>query len=210
MRIAIFGSTGPTGRLLVTQALQDGYRVCAFARDPRRLGDFEDERLSVIPGELSDGAAVGRAITGADAVISVLGPTRTVTDTQLSDGVRSIIEAMGQHGVKRLVVLSTGSVTDPEDHVDLTRQFLAWMIKTTVRGAYDEILRIGQIVRASKTDWTLVRVGFLNNKPPAPLRVGHYGRGEVRFGISRASVARFMLDRVSRADYVHESPAISD
>lgn len=68
----------------------------------------------------------------------------------------------------------------------------------------------GAAVRSSRTDWTLVRIGLLNDKAPAPVRTGRYGRGEVGLGVSRASLARFMVELASSAKYVRESPAISN
>jgi hypothetical protein len=59
---------------------------------------------------------------------------------------------MGRRGVKRCVSLSTGSVKDPEDRFDLTYSLLVAIIKVMVRSANDEIVRIGEIARSSKTD----------------------------------------------------------
>jgi len=57
MRIAVFGGTGATGRLLIDQALDRGLSVTAYARHPEKLG-IEDDRLTVVAGELSDSAAI--------------------------------------------------------------------------------------------------------------------------------------------------------
>lgn len=35
MRITVFGGTGPTGLLLIDQALTEGHEVVAYARTPR-------------------------------------------------------------------------------------------------------------------------------------------------------------------------------
>ncbi|HET6495545.1 MAG TPA: NAD(P)H-binding protein [Thermoleophilia bacterium] len=209
MRIAVFGATGLTGRLIVTRALADGHEVTAFARDPRKLDDLRGERLSAVAGELSDVRGVGRAIAGADAVISALGPDSKARGIELSEGMRAIVAAMEGHGVKRLVVLSTASLKDPEDRFDLIYCLLVTAIRLVFRGAYGEIVRIGAVVRSSRTDWTLVRIGLLNDKAPAPVRTGRYGRGEVGLGVPRASLARFMVELASSAKYVRESPAIS-
>ena len=37
MRVAIFGGTGPTGRLAIDAALLAGHTVTAYVRDPARL-----------------------------------------------------------------------------------------------------------------------------------------------------------------------------
>ena len=40
-RIVIFGATGQTGKQLLKQALEGGYRVTAIARNPESLRDFK-------------------------------------------------------------------------------------------------------------------------------------------------------------------------
>ena len=210
MRIAVFGSTGKVGRLLVALAVAEGHDVTAFARDPRKLADLGGSRLSVVQGDLSDRESVGRAVAGADAVVNVMGPGARPPGTRLSEGVRTIADEMQHAGVRRLVSLATASVPDPEDRFDLRSTLLVWAIRLIFRGAYDEIRRIGDVVRASDTDWTLVRIGLLDEAALKRVRVGHYGRGEVGLYISRRSLARFMLDRATAGDFVREAPAISN
>lgn len=210
MKITVFGSTGPTGREVIKQALEAGYEVVAYARSDNKLRNLQHEKLQVVKGDLADRNAIGRALDGTDAVISLLGPKGNVKDTELSDGIQSIIEMMKTEGVKRLISLSTGSVKDKRDRFDLTYKILVSLIKTTVRGAYNEIVRAGELIRLSGLDWTLVRVGFLNNHPVLPLKVGYYGHGIVKAKISRASIAKFMLDQVVSKLFINQSPAISN
>ena len=47
MKIAIFGATGGTGKQLIEQALEAGYEVVAYARNPSKL-DIRHEHLKVI------------------------------------------------------------------------------------------------------------------------------------------------------------------
>jgi NAD(P)-dependent dehydrogenase (short-subunit alcohol dehydrogenase family) len=61
MRIAVFGATGSTGRSLVAQALNGGHSVVVCARHPEKLG-IAHERLTVVEGDLSDVAAIERAV----------------------------------------------------------------------------------------------------------------------------------------------------
>ena len=75
MRLAVFGATGRTGKLLVEQALNAEHDVTAFVR-PRSLGKLiKHERLTVVQGDATDAAAVERAVNGADAVVSVMNST---------------------------------------------------------------------------------------------------------------------------------------
>ncbi|MFC7442235.1 NAD(P)-dependent oxidoreductase [Laceyella putida] len=210
MKIALFGSTGPTGKEVIKQALEAGYGVTAFARNPEKLQEFKHEKLKIIKGELSDREAIEDAIRGADGVISVLGPSGNVKNTALSDGVQNIVDAMKKLGVNRIIALATPSVKDVNDRFDFKFRFLVALVKTGVRGAYDEIVRIGDIVRSSGLKWTLVRVGLLNDKSVQPVKVGYYGHGLLSVPISRASIAKFMLDQVTTTDYIRKAPGISN
>jgi len=210
MKLTVFGSTGRTGMALIAQALDAGYDVTAYARNPAKVRVIDSDRLEVVEGELGDRPSMERAIAGADAVISVLGPGGKVSDTALSDGTKNIVDAMKSVGVDRLVAISTGSVKDAQDRPDFVYGLLVALIKLGVRGAYDEIIRMGDVVRSSELKWTLVRVGLLDDGELRPIRVGHYGRGEVKLAVSRQSVAKFMLDQSDSEEYVGQAPAISN
>ena len=71
-RILIVGATGGTGRQLFAQALERGCTVTALARNPLRL-QVTHPRLTVVRGNVLDGASVDAAMQGQDAVLSALG-----------------------------------------------------------------------------------------------------------------------------------------
>ena len=158
MRLTVFGSTGRTGQEIVRQALGRGYAVTAYARNPQKI-DFTHPHLTVVPGELSDMDAMKVAVLGADCIISALGPAGPVRDTALSDGVGNMLSAMGECDVSRLVLLSTISSPDSNDHGDLRSKLMVGMVKRSYPGNYAEIVRIGQLVSGSNIDWTLT--GYL-------------------------------------------------
>lgn len=56
---------------------------------------------SQVVGELSAAAAIDRAVQGANAVVSALGPSlsRRATGLPLVEGTRNIVAAMQRHGV---------------------------------------------------------------------------------------------------------------
>jgi uncharacterized protein YbjT (DUF2867 family) len=209
MRLTIFGGTGKTGQLLVRQALSEGHDVVAYVRNPAKL-TVSDPRLTVVTGSLDDSAAVGEAVRGAGAVLSVLGPVRTgVAGTPVTEGIRVIVAAMKQHDVRRLVASATFSVTDALDAQPWSVRMLVGVIKRIAPGAYRDILGIGSAVRESGLDWTLVRVGLLNDRPGSgDVLSGYLGKG-VKLALSRASFATFMLRQASSPDWIGKAPAIS-
>lgn len=210
MKLAVFGASGRTGRLVIMRALHDGHQVTAFTRSPRKLADLRHDRLTVIAAELSDAPAVDRAVFDVDAVVSALGAGVRPRGTELSQGVSGIVAAMGRRGVRRLVVLSTASVADEADLPDLRTAWLVACIRIVFRRAYSETVRIGEVVRSSDTDWTLVRVGLLDDRAAQSVRVGHYGRHEVGVLVSRTSVAHYLLALALCSDHLCETISISN
>jgi putative NADH-flavin reductase len=102
MNITIFSATGPSGRLIVEQALEQRHAVTAFVLNPAALS-IQNEKLTVVKGDVLDLASVEAAIAGKDAVLSALGVRKLGKNTNLSDGTKNIITAMKKHGVKRFV-----------------------------------------------------------------------------------------------------------
>jgi len=212
VKLTIFGGTGEAGKQLIERALVEGNEVVAFARNPSKLA-LHHEHLTVVQGELYDKAGIERAVNGADAVISLLGP-RPGEDSKskpLIQGTRNIIAAMKRFSVRRLIVVSTPSASAPNDLPDLKFKMLVSIIKTTMRPVYDEIISVVQIVRDCDLDWTIVRVSILNNNPAfGEVRIGYLGRGEVGTQLSRADMAGFILDELKNARYIRQMPAISN
>lgn len=53
MKLILFGSTGGTGRQVLTQALEQEHDVTAFVRSPEKL-DQKHEKLQVVQGNVLD------------------------------------------------------------------------------------------------------------------------------------------------------------
>lgn len=211
MRVTVFGGTGATGRLLVRELLARGHQVTALARDTRRL-PVGEEPLRAIRAELSDAAALREALAGADAVASALGPRGPAPGLPLVAGMRGIVSAMEEGGVRRIVQVSTASACDPLDGPDFEQRLLVAAVRTLVPTAYAEAVGVAEVIRSSELDWTLVRVPLLHTtrRPAGPVTVGYPGRERIGFLVSRESVAAFIADRLERGDYLRESPMICD
>ncbi len=211
MRLALFGATGPTGKEVVAQGLEEGDEVVAYARDPAKLG-IANDRLTVVQGELSDKGRIERAIAGADAVVSTLGPRGGSRDKPLTQGMQNIVAAMDRLGVRRIVITSTLSVKDQNDKAELRARALVFLVKLAMRPAYDEIVSVAETLRASDLDWTILRMTMLNNKPKSgKVRAGYLGRGEVAASfIARADIAGFILQCLHEGKYLRQAPAISN
>jgi dihydroflavonol-4-reductase len=122
MRVALTGATGYTGGRLLEALLGRGDQVAVLARGDapalaRRAG------VDVVPGDLSDAAALRRLVEAADIVLHVAAVYRTAghPDSYYRDvnvgGTERLLEAAAAAGVKRFVHTSTvgvhGHVTHP-------------------------------------------------------------------------------------------------
>src|SRR5829696_7341176 len=69
MKVAIFGSTGGTGRIMVGKALERGWDVTAAARSPSALA-WRHEHLRVVQADVMRPETLEAAVEGQDAVIT--------------------------------------------------------------------------------------------------------------------------------------------
>ena len=210
IKITIFGATGGTGKQLVEQALAAEYEVVVYARNPSKL-NITHEHLTVVQGELSDQALIENAIKGTDAVLSTLGPRGGSKNKPITQGMQNIIAAMKKQGVRRLIITSTLSAKDSNDKSNLRTKAMVNLVKTTMHGAYEDIVSAAETVRNSDLDWTIVRLTMLNNDPKSgTVKAGYVGDGKVGTWISRADIADFMLKQLENTEYLRQAPAISN
>src|SRR5262249_10421312 len=103
MKIAVIGSTGPIGRLILQEATCRGHAVTAFARHAGALAGISG-LANVVEGDGRDRAALERAVAGQNAVIDAVGSSGT--PDAISAVARNVTEAMQAAGVQRLLANS--------------------------------------------------------------------------------------------------------
>jgi uncharacterized protein YbjT (DUF2867 family) len=211
MDVTVFGATGKIGHLVVEQLLEAGHHVTALVRSPGKL-TVDDDRLEVIVAELDDAPAIRKAVDGADAVISALGPAIDpfLRSGPLTEATRTIVAAMHESGVRRLIALATVSVPDPRDRPGLIDRLVPVGIGLLIPGALREIQGISEVVTTSELDWTLARITAPIDIPAnGTLRAGFLG-GDVGAPMARTDVAAFLVDQLTDDRFVAASPAISN
>src|ERR1700730_12917877 len=110
MRLAVFGGTGPTARLVTHLSLEEDHDVLACPRPPEDF-PIEHRHLEVAAGDVHDASVVASAIDGTDAVLSTLGvPFAKTPITVYSDGVANIIAGMRAAGIKRIVCVTSSAI----------------------------------------------------------------------------------------------------
>lgn len=115
MRILVTGANGHIGGHVVRAVLDAGFTAVAFARpgsDRRALAGLACE---VREGDLLDAASVDRAMDGVEAVMHVGAVHRNMTRDPEDivrpavRGTEAVLDAAEKHGVKRVVLTSSGA-----------------------------------------------------------------------------------------------------
>lgn len=197
MKFVVLGPTGATGRLVVDQAVSAGHEVVAYARRPQAVR--AETGVTVVGGSIDDVAALAQAMTGADAVISCLGPKLSLqmlfSVDVLQRAVLAVVAAMRRTGVRHFVVMSAFGVADTGRSASLPARLA---FGTLVRASYVDKERAERELISSGVGMTIVYPAMLTNGPatgaPTVVPVADLGGIPGMPTVSRADVAAVLVD----------------
>ncbi len=132
-----------------------------------------------------------------DIVVSAIGKNSTAKTTLYSEGDSHIIQAMTHAGASRLFVISASGLEVNPTHNLLIRWATKYVLQRILRHMYADLVRMEDMVKASTTNWTIMR-------PPQLTNNGLTERYRSSIGtflyngtkISRADVADFILKNI--------------
>ena len=216
MRVAIFGASGATGKLLTQRSLAAGYEVTVLLRNPENFPPRD--RVHVVQGSAFEPTPVRQTIAGADVVPSALGANSLKKEDVLERAVPQIIAAMQQTAtqakpVRRIIVL--GSAGALPDSLDKQPAWRRWFVQNLVYNTFLKWPVASQIsqwrnISRSNLDWTMVMPPMLTNTP---------ARGKYRIDgdalppngsrISRDDVADFMMQQIASPQWIRKGVYIT-
>lgn len=141
------GATGSIGRLVVAEALRQGYTVRALVRDAVKARRVLPPQAELIVGEVARPDSVQAALEGVDAIVFTLGGR----DASAVDygGVRNVLVALGERK-PRIALMTAIGVTKRVD------------ARMGVLEGHDWKRRSERLVRASGCRYTIVRPGWFD------------------------------------------------
>jgi putative NADH-flavin reductase len=196
MRVAVFGASGRTGRQVVEQGLARGHEIVAFVRDRSKLG-IEHEHLELVEGDGREPEAVGRALAGADAVVSVLALTSADREAEHSEATRVVLDATRANGVRRVVITANNDVLT--DH-ELTGEYAAFG---------REHRRNRAAAEASGLDWTIGAAPWVTDDPSTGAYEAVVDAKAPGRRLAAADFATFVLDALHRDDWIRHVVGVS-
>ena len=209
MKITIFGATGTVGKQLVQQALFKAYNVVAFGRNVFTTDFPKDDNLELRQGALFDEEQVYNAITGSNAVLSVIGGSVDGSDKTRSLGIKNIIEQMNKAGIKRIIALGGLGVLNADENTLLIDK----------DGYPPEFIPVGlehkkayEYLKASNLDWTFVCSPNIINAGPTGDFVtnANYPPTPNNNKINAGDLALFMLNELNKNEFLKQRVGISN
>ena len=154
-KIAVLGASGQIAKLAENLFLEDkNNELILFLRHPNKLDkkNIDDQREKIVVGDASKLDELAPAIKGADIVYANL------AGSNIEDQARTVVKAMDEDGIKRLIWISSLGVYDevPGKFGEWNKNILGSYL-TTYRAAADQIT-------ASDLDYTIIRPAWLTNK----------------------------------------------
>ncbi|KAF2092923.1 hypothetical protein NA57DRAFT_62025 [Rhizodiscina lignyota] len=228
-KILVLGATGPTGINVLRELNYRKRATIVYVRNPSKIP--EDLKLSpfieVIKGEMDNLTLLSTAISQSCAIISLLGPTiqnLNIPPTIYADIYRSsVFPLMHEHGVRRILAMSTGSVSRPEDHWSFMVTVLKLVVRIFYNVAYSNVLAIADVFEreAASLDWTVYRIAYIpggddeaswqSDRNDGKTFVGWIGAPGWSIQQKRGALARWLVDAAEGGadEWIRKMPAVS-
>ena len=178
----VFGATGGTGKHFVAQALREGHKVRALARNPAKLA-MEHPNLLLQQGSITESVPLDALVEGCDFVISMLGDVTLQKEAKINTAfVKQLIPVMRRHGVKRLLYQAGGLSTPYKGSLSP----LLWTIRHTLARGFagqhmdNEAVMAYLTEEAQDIEWMVHRAGIGSDGP---------SKGVLKRSASKFSVA---------------------
>jgi uncharacterized protein YbjT (DUF2867 family) len=160
MKLLVLGATGKTGQLVLSAARRAGHDVTVLVRDPARLPSTDG--LTVVTGDASSAADLGRGLAGQDAVIGVVGGGYSVTSDIASRVAKALVPAATAAKTKRVVVLSALGAGESREKCSPLQKIA---FGTVMNSVYNDKATGDALLRASALDYTIVQPVTFAEKP---------------------------------------------
>ena len=154
----------------------------------------------MIKGDLIDEGTLHTAVNGQDAIISTLGPSGVFGYTSFSSYhaifptfYKLLLKVMREHGVRRILAMSTFSLYDPKDQSMVSRAAMVWLVWLLAMGAWREF------------------VGMITDAPESVTKAGFVGEKGFKLTIGRKDMAAWLVEQIvtNPPQWIGQAPATS-
>jgi hypothetical protein len=165
----------------------------------RRIPVTDSSRVKVIDGDFTNNILVKEALKGIDLVY--------LNDMNDEKGVQTVVEAMEEVGVKKLILASILSIYD-----EVPGAFGKWNERMVGRAGINLHKSTAATVENSSLDYTILRLTWLyNQKGNNSYQLTQKGEPFQGAQITREAVAQLILDIIEEPDkYTKKSLGVGE
>ena len=213
MKVCIVGASGKLGRYMVRHALDRGYEVVGVCREKSvpKLDDYRD-RITIVPGMTDDRDVIKTAVSGCDAVLTVLVPWGV--HHYSSGTAQAVLDFAPEHA---RLVFSCGWHISRDGEDVYTRGFLlfgrviTWVVRALRVADVDDQVEACRRIFESDRRWTVVRGSDLEEGESQGLPVWSAHVDDPVLASNRTrrvDFALFMVEAIMNAELLQQAPAI--
>src|SRR5436305_14681683 len=139
--VAVIGAAGGLGQGILRVCRAEGIALPAIVRArPERIVDVPPRSKVAVVTSLADRAALSKAFSGSDVVLTALGvtPTSNERSAMLSENAADVEAAMLAAGVDRVIIINTLLVSPPGRPASRAIRFFSRMPGRIGRGAREQ------------------------------------------------------------------------
>lgn len=119
-----------------------------------------------------------------------------------------MLRVMEKSGVKRFITLGTPAIKSAQDKKQVATIMPALMPKLFFPPGYAEMKGVEALVKASKVDWTVIRIINPNVKTDGNGYTTSLGDSKAKFNVSRKNAATCMYDAISKSEWIGKMPIV--
>jgi len=210
MKIALLGSTGFLGKVLLERALERGHQVRTLVRAPERLGEFRN-RVEFVHGSAFEAGDLEATVLGTEAVLSTVGPPqRSPKDPErYQKAMQDLVAAMDKQNITRLI--HTGGAAHPggeNENWTMGRRLLRFALNLMWKPGLVAKQLEWEVLKKSNLDWTLVRPPRIA-KGTATGNLVADEKNLASLQVNVADLADFLLDQIDSRDWIRKAPLVA-
>jgi uncharacterized protein YbjT (DUF2867 family) len=172
--VLILGATGSLARVATDRFLKEtDAKLTLFVRNGQPLKKVDPTRVRVIEGDVLDGDTLKRAMAGQDVVYANLAG-------DLERMARSIVKAMNETGLRRLIFISSMGIYD-----EVPGQ--------KYRSVLDPYRDAARVIEASDLDYTILRPAWFTDADQIDYETTQKGEPFKGGVVSRQSLADLIV-----------------
>ncbi len=210
MKLALLGSTGFVGTVLIQKTLAQGHQLKVLVRSPEKLGELKD-KVEIVKGDMFDPAALNSLVQGVDAVISVAGPPMNGKFDVESHARATVnlVSAMKNANVKRVITIAGAAAEVPGQSLGFKQSLLRFVLGNFVR---PDVIKVKDMelktITESGLNWTVLRPPLIGTgKPTGKVAASEADMTGTKIDVE--DITDFILSLLKTNDWDRKAPIVS-